>query len=97
MVEVHESNEHKVVLNGRRHLTICGIKSVNGFNETQISVITSLDDLLFIEGNELSVSEVNLDKGIIEATGKVSALVYEDSSSMTSKKNGLLRGLFSRQ
>lgn len=96
MSEFQPSASHNIVLKDRNHISVCGIKGVNGFSEELISIVTSSDELLYIEGREMNVEEINLDKGTVEASGTVTAIIYEDKFVNGSKKNGFFKGLFVR-
>ena len=80
MSEIKSSFSQDISIANRSSVTVSGIKSVNSFDENQISVITENDEMLYIEGKELSVKEINLDNGIVEAFGKVYAVYYEDGA-----------------
>ncbi len=79
-MESNEKNVHDVKIQGRERLWVSGVDDVIGFDETAISLITSLGTLN-IEGEALHIIklDVNTD-GLIEVTGKLRALYYTDSA-----------------
>ena len=86
--------EHNVELTKRNSLVVTGINGVNSFDENQISVSVCSGETLFVEGVDLDIKEVNLQKGILEAAGKISGLYYEDLS--VQKNGSFLRSLIKK-
>ena len=89
------SAEHYVEINKRNSLLVSGISSVNSFDDVQIYVTLHNDEVLVIEGSNLDIKEVNLQKGLLEATGMISGLYYEESSDKH-KSISFLKSLFTR-
>jgi sporulation protein YabP len=56
-----------------------GIDEVITFNEDKITLKTS-HGLLNISGTELNISKLNLDETIIEVSGKIDSLSYNDNA-----------------
>lgn len=78
-----------VVLNNRNELTVCGIQSVDEFNE-DIIIATTLDDMLImIEGIGMTLKDVNLDKNTISVSGDIMSFSY-------SERNVIRKGFFGR-
>lgn len=78
-----------VVLNNRNELTVCGIQSVDEFNE-DIIIATSLDDMLImIEGIGMTLKDVNLDKNTFSVSGDIMSFSY-------SERNVIRKGFFGR-
>lgn len=88
------SFSHDVEIKNRDGLVITGISSVNSFDDNQITMSLCSGEFLIIEGENLDIKEVNLQKGLVEASGTVISLIYEDSSSKL--KKGLFKNLFER-
>ena len=83
------SREQNILIYNRSKISISGIKSVDSFDESFISMTTDQDEHLVIEGSGLTVSDVSLDSGKVDAVGYVSGAFYE-----TATQNG--GGIFSK-
>ena len=80
---------HVVNLEGRKKLSITGVKEVDNFDEHEITVNTSAGKLL-IKGSNLNIKKLNLETCDLEITGKISELDYLDSNS------GIKGGVFKK-
>lgn len=94
MTEFNHNGNHSVILNDRKHISVFGVKCVNGFSEDLVSVTTIYDEHLYIEGHDLTVEEVNLDKGFVDASGIVTGFFYEDKTETFQKNRSILKNLF---
>lgn len=77
----------------RSKIVVSGVVSVDGFDANAISATTVDGDILVIEGEELSVTDVNLESNKLEAVGRISGMFYYEPR----RKNGILKGLFGRR
>ena len=68
---------HIVNLEGRKNLTITGVKEVGSFDEQEITAHTDMGKLL-IKGDNLNIKKLNLDACDLEITGKICSLNYSD-------------------
>ena len=88
------NSEHNVEIKNRNNISISGISGVNSFDDNQISMTLCGGEALIVEGENLDIKEVNLQKCLLEATGLVTGLFYDD---LTGKaKSGFIKNLFSR-
>ena len=78
-----------VVLNNRNELVVCGIKSVDEFNEELIVASTVDDSLITVEGFDMTVKDVNIEKNTFSVTGNIMSFFY-------SERNIYKKGLFKR-
>lgn len=81
---------HNLILDNRKKLSLTGITDVLGFNEENVSLITSMG-ALYVRGQQLHISKLNLDTGEVDIEGVINSLQYTDSKSSKS----LLQRLFS--
>ena len=81
-----------IYASGRILVKICSVTSVDSFDEFQISLTLKDGECLVIDGMSMSVKDVNLDSGIVEAEGEISGLNYYDKNPV--KRSGFLKGLF---
>ena len=82
---------HNLSLENRSGLKLTGVTDVDSFDEETVMVYTDYG-CLTVSGGKLHVEELNLDTGILEVTGEITALVY---SSKTEKSKGFLKRMFS--
>lgn len=94
MSESTINNEHSVVVNDRCSILITGIKSIDSFDETLITGTTVNGNMINIEGTELTVKDINLDKGKVEAYGRINGFFYVEDS--PSEKRGIF-SIFNRR
>ena len=82
---------HDVVLLSREKLTINGIKEIINFDENIVNLKTVCGELS-IEGENIHINVLNIEKGDIEIQGKISGINYYDS--LQSDKRTLLSRIF---
>lgn len=74
---------HNLVMENRKRLVISGVKEVEGFTETEVSLYTDMGQLT-VRGKNLNVNQVNTDTGELIMTGDmVNSLVYSDKTRRT--------------
>lgn len=64
-----------IVLKNRASLSVSGVTEVCGFDDTSVSMITSLGDLI-VRGKSLRISRLSLDVGEVDVEGSVDCLEY---------------------
>lgn len=82
---------HSLHLENRNGLKLTGVTDVDFFDEETVTAYTDYG-LITVSGSGLHVEELNLESGLLEVTGEVTALVY---SSKTNKEKGIFKRLFS--
>lgn len=92
MNESSLENLNCVVLSERSHVKISGIASVDSFDELQISATTNKGECIVIDGSGMSIKDVNLDKGVLEAVGNIDGINYYDKNPV--KRSAGFKGLF---
>lgn len=78
-------------LKSRKKLEITGVKKINSLNENEFIVVTSLG-LLQVLGNSLEMIQLDLEKGLLEITGKIDKVEYVIEPKKEKKK--IFRNLF---
>ena len=88
---------HSFSATNRQTMLIRGVKDVLSFDENGVLLITTCGQLT-LEGTGLHVTVLNTRDGVVEVTGKLYGLFYEDSESYTnnSDKHKGKRGFFGR-
>ena len=81
---------HNLALEGRKKLTLSGIRDVDSFNEEEV-VMTASKWSLTVRGAELKMEKMSVDSGDVVITGRIDAVEYEDAAPV---KAGFLSKLF---
>ena len=68
---------HNMILENRKSLSISGITDVDSFDEREIILYTQLGDLT-IQGRELHIDAMSVETGDMTITGDIWALIYGD-------------------
>ena len=84
-------SNHDLILNSRGRLSINGVKDIISFDENSVNLKTVCGDL-YIDGEGLHVSALNIEKGEVEMTGKISGLNYLEYNDK--EKSSLLSRIF---
>ena len=71
------TQEHDVMMKGRRLLDITGVKQVESFDNEEFLLETVMG-FLAIKGENLQMKNLDVDKGVVSIKGKVFELVYID-------------------
>lgn len=70
---------HNLILENRQSLSLSGVTDVESFNDTEISLYTSMGDLV-VRGKNLHVEAINLDTGDMSISGEIKSMVYGDKN-----------------
>jgi sporulation protein YabP len=84
--------QHDIIMRGRRAVEITGVKQVESFDNEEFLLETSMG-YLSIRGQNLSMKNLDVDKGNVSIKGKVYDIVYLDEQS-TEKAKGFFSKLF---
>ncbi len=87
-----KSNDHDVILKGRRHLDITGVKQVESFDNEEFLLETVMG-FLSVRGQNLHMKNLNVEQGIVSIEGKVFDLIYLDQNQQD-KSKGFFGKLF---
>lgn len=67
---------HSMILTDRKHMELTGIKNVITFDEEEI-VLESSMGIIFIVGQEMHITMLNLDEGKVKIEGELQSLQYK--------------------
>lgn len=70
-------NEHSLILTGRTRAEIGGVSSVGSFDEGQVTLDT-VDGALTVDGRELHIVRLDLERGEVVIEGRICGAVYND-------------------
>lgn len=68
---------HKVVLEGRNKLSVCGVRDVESFDENTV-VLSTVRGTLIVRGENLHLQMLSLDGGQVALDGVVDSMLYEE-------------------
>ncbi len=68
---------HNVIIENRSSLSLSGVTDVENFDENEISLYTSMGDMV-IRGKNLHVESVSIESGNMNVTGEIRSLVWGD-------------------
>ncbi|OAT80680.1 sporulation protein YabP [Desulfotomaculum copahuensis] len=78
--------KNKVALTDRKHLQVEGVRQVESFDEKEITLDTNMG-LLYLKGEGLHITQLDLGTGKLEAAGLFSLLQFREA-----KAGGRARG-----
>ena len=88
---MNSKSAHDLILNSRSRLSINGVKDIISFDENNVNLKTMCGDLC-IDGENLHVNVLNIEKGEVEMTGKIMGMNYLDLGER--EKSSLLSRIF---
>lgn len=86
--------EHRLSLQDRKALSLCGIVDVIRFDLNEVLLETEIG-MLHIKGADLHVTRLSLEKGEVEMEGTIDSLGYSDTPDFEKAGGGLFGRLFS--
>lgn len=88
-----ETMNHKLCLEGRKRLTLTGVKEVISFDAKEV-ILDTVQGMLLLRGDEMNVTRLLVEKGEVDLEGHIDSLVYTERKG---KKRGesLAKRLFS--
>lgn len=75
IVKKSDNINSRVVLDNRNRISVTGVTRVDSTNEGGI-ILTIKDTKMSILGNDLHINRLNIEEGILEATGTINSIKY---------------------
>ncbi len=88
---LRSTRAHSLTLEGRQKAVITGVEDVDSFNE-QMVVLSTAAGTLTLLGEQLHISNLNLENGQLFVEGEIAALEYDERRS--SSRGSLFSRLF---
>ena len=81
MVEqaVEKAKKHTLVLDERTRAEIGGVSEVESFDDQSVVLVTVCGGLT-IEGEGLRIGTLDIARGVVEVSGKIAAIFYNDQA-----------------
>ncbi len=80
-----ENVPHRICWEQRKLGTVTGVKDVISFDEEEVRVETTMG-VLAIEGKELQVKQLSVERGEMELEGNIRQLTYTESREQKGKR-----------
>ena len=77
----------------RKSIDISGVESLDSFDEYSINLSVK-DSVLTVEGENLSITTLDLERGKVLAEGKINGIYYSDSKAPSG--NGMFSKIFGK-
>ena len=87
---LEQQKKHAVVLRAREYMQITGVQGVESFDDTTVRLQTE-HGAMIVEGEALHVGTLDMERGLLEITGNVSGVYYEQGGT---PRRGLRARLF---
>lgn len=81
---------HNVILEDRKKLSVTGVEDIDSFDETSITVYTSLGELT-VTGLDLHINRLSVETGEMLIEGEIASFKYTEGRA---QKEGLFSRLF---
>ena len=85
-----EKTNHEFTLKMRKNMNISGVRDVVSFDDVSVNLKTNSGDMT-VEGKDIQISILDMDKGIVILEGKIDSVYYSDNTAAEEK-----RGLFGK-
>ncbi len=92
MEERMNRGSHQLTLTGRERLIIDGVTNVGSYDQDEV-VLETEKGVLLIRGQNLNLTQLNLDQGKLSLTGVVDSLIYSGES-LAQKNRGIFEKIF---
>ena len=70
-------SEHNLLLNYREKLSISGVREIINFDDKSVNIKTICGELS-IDGENIHINILNVEKGELEVSGKINGINYYD-------------------
>ncbi len=87
------SKKHNITINNREEIKMTGILDVLSFDE-ELVICQSDNGILVLKGMNLHVNKLDLDNGILELTGFLMGLQYEEDHVLSKNKQSIFGKIF---
>lgn len=88
----NQTTNQDIIIKNRHRIEITGVKKINSLNEEEFIVETTLG-ILVITGENLSMSQLEIEKGNLIINGTINCLEYTEKENKKENK-GLFKKIF---
>lgn len=93
MNEERRAGRHKLTIDQRENAVITGVLDVISFDEQQVVCETDMG-VLVLQGDDLHVAALDLDKGTLNIFGRINTMNYEENVQTGRKKGSMFGKIF---
>ena len=87
------SKKHSICIYERKEILIEGVTKLDSFDKNEF-LINTTKGYLHIQGKDLTLGNMDMEKGTLSINGMVDSATYLNSSSTNQKKEGFFKKLF---
>ncbi len=87
---MNEHVKHSVFINGRKQLVMEGVRHIESFDDSEITLETNMGTLI-LKGEGLHITQLSLDTGNLAAEGFFSSVQYVENKGKSKGKGVLSR------
>ena len=87
-----KKGSHQLTLVSRERLTMEGVTNVGSYDQEELILETD-QGVLVIKGDNIHLTQLNLDQGKISLIGRVNSLIYSGDT-LAQKNKGILGKIF---
>lgn len=88
-----KSRKHSIIVNNREDVKITGVEDVLSFDE-ELVICQSDVGILILKGLNLHVTKLDLDNGILDLTGYVVGINYEEDHVLSKNQKSFFSKIF---
>lgn len=89
---MEQQGAQKLALIDRKKLDLMGVRHVGSFDEKEIVLDTNLG-MLYLKGEGLNITKLNLDDGSLSVEGLINAIEYKEVKSAKVKGKNMISRL----
>lgn len=87
------SSNHNITINGRKNISLTGVKKIESFDEEEFLLETVMG-FMNIKGSSLEIVKLDTYQGDVTIKGKIDSLTYLESSKKKNKEDSIFSKLF---
>ena len=70
--------KNDILIRSRKHIDVTGVRDVVSFDDRSVVMVTSGGDMA-VEGDELKIGVLDIEKGVVSVDGRIGAVIYYDA------------------
>ena len=76
---INGAEKNDILVRSRKHIDVTGVRDVVSFDDRAVVIVTVGGDMA-VEGENLKIGALDIDKGIVSVDGKINAVIYYDTA-----------------
>ena len=75
---INGQDKNDILIRSRKHIDVTGVRDVVSFDDRSVVMVTSGGDMA-VEGDELKIGVLDIEKGVVSVDGRIGAVIYYDA------------------